>query len=172
MTLVKAVFLYIDGTLMETNYLHVEASVRALEGVRDPVPRAVIHEQIGKGSDKLISSLSERGYGVWFAASAEPEELKHHMEALGVEGKIAGVVSSGDAEESKPSPDIFALALERAGVFPEDAVIVGDSVWDVEAAKEAGVRTAAVMTGCFQSRRAGGGGGLRGLQRLPRTTQR
>jgi beta-phosphoglucomutase-like phosphatase (HAD superfamily) len=52
--LAKAVFLDIDGTLMDTNYLHVEARARALEEVRDPVPRAVIHEQIGKGSDKLI----------------------------------------------------------------------------------------------------------------------
>lgn len=52
--MVKAVFLDIDGTLMDTNYLHVEAWARALEEVRDPVPRAVIHEQIGKGSDKLI----------------------------------------------------------------------------------------------------------------------
>jgi HAD superfamily hydrolase (TIGR01509 family) len=190
MTLVKAVFLDIDGTLMDTNYLHVEAWARALEEVREPVPRAVIHEQIGKGSDKLIpefvrgeeaseragelhkefygeiqdrahplagareliSSLSERGYGVWFATSAEPEELEHHMNALGAEGKIAGVVSSEDAEESKPSPDIFALALKRAGVSPEEAVVVGDSVWDVEAAKEAGVRTAAVMTGGAFSR--------------------
>ena len=51
--MVKAVFLDIDGTLMDTNYLHIEARARALK-VRDPVPRAVIYEQIGKGSDKLI----------------------------------------------------------------------------------------------------------------------
>ena len=65
---------------------------------------------------------------------------------------MSGVVSSDEAEESKPAPDIFALALERAGVSREDAVVVGDSIWDIEAAKEAGVRVAAVMTGGTFSR--------------------
>src|SRR3712207_6554309 len=59
MTLVKAVFLDIDGTLMDTNYLHVEAWAHALEKVKDPIPRAVIHKQIGKGTDKLIPEFVE-----------------------------------------------------------------------------------------------------------------
>jgi HAD superfamily hydrolase (TIGR01509 family) len=104
------------------------------------------------GAKELISSLVEGGYEVWLATSAEPEELEHHMQELGAEDNIAGVVSSDEAEESKPAPDIFGLALERAGVSPEDAVVVGDSIWDIEAAKEAGVRVAAVMTGGAFSR--------------------
>lgn len=183
--MIKAVLLDVDGTLMDTNYLHVEAWAHALEEVGDPVPRAVIHGRIGKGSDKLlpefvegeeaskkaselhkeyyselqdrgqplpgakeiISSLAERGYGVWLATSAEPEELQHHLEELAAEDKIAGVVSSEDAEESKPSPDIFELALERAGASAGEAVVVGDSVWDIEAANGAGIRAVAVLTG-------------------------
>jgi HAD superfamily hydrolase (TIGR01509 family) len=189
MTLVKAVFLDIDGTLMDTNYLHIEAWAQAFEEVGARPPRSRIHHEVGKGSDKLIpefvedgkaervselhseyyaklqerghplpgakelvTSLVERGYEVWLATSAEPEELEHHMQELGAEGKISGVVSSDEAEESKPAPDIFGLALERAGVAPEDAVVVGDSIWDIEAAKEAGVRVAAVMTGGAFSR--------------------
>ncbi len=187
--MVKAVFLDIDGTLMDTNYLHIEAWAQAFEEVGARPPRSRIHHEVGKGSDKLIpgfvedgkagrvselhseyyaqlqerghplpgakelvASLAERGYEVWFATSAKPEELEHHMKELGAEGKISGVVSSDEAEESKPAPDIFGLALERAGVSPEDAVVVGDSVWDLEAAKEAGVRAAAVMTGGAFSR--------------------
>jgi HAD superfamily hydrolase (TIGR01509 family) len=187
--LVKAVFLDIDGTLMDTNYLHIEAWAQAFEEVGVWPPRSRIHHEVGKGSDRLIpefveegkvervselhseyygklqerghplpgakelvASLVERGYEVWLATSAKPEELEHHMEELGAEGKISGVVSSDDAEESKPAPDIFGLALERAGVSPEDAVVVGDSIWDIEAAKEAGVRAAAVMTGGAFSR--------------------
>jgi HAD superfamily hydrolase (TIGR01509 family) len=187
--LVKAVFLDIDGTLMDTNYLHIEAWAQAFEEVGARPPRSRIHHEVGKGSDRLIpefveegkiervselhseyygklqerghplpgakelvASLVERGYEVWLATSAKPEELEHHMEELGAEGKISGVVSSDDAEESKPAPDIFGLALERAGVSPEDAVVVGDSIWDIEAAKEAGVRAAAVMTGGAFSR--------------------
>jgi HAD superfamily hydrolase (TIGR01509 family) len=104
------------------------------------------------GAKELVASLVERGYEVWLATSAKPEELEHHMNELGAEGKISGVVSSDEAEESKPAPDIFGLALERAGVSPEDAVVVGDSIWDLEAAKEAGVKAAAVMTGGAFSR--------------------
>jgi HAD superfamily hydrolase (TIGR01509 family) len=189
MTLVKAVFLDIDGTLMDTNYLHIEAWAQAFEEIGTRPPRSKIHHEVGKGSDKLIpefvedekaeqaselhskyygelqerghplpgakeliTSLAERGYEVWLATSAEPEELEHHMSELGAEDNIAGVVSSDEAEESKPAPDIFGLALERAGVAPEEAVVVGDSIWDIEAAKEAGVRVAAVMTGGAFSR--------------------
>jgi HAD superfamily hydrolase (TIGR01509 family) len=189
MTLVKAVFLDIDGTLMDTNYLHIEAWAQAFEEVGARPPRSRIHHEVGKGSDKLIpefvedgkaervselhseyyarlqerghplpgareliESLVDRGYGVWLATSAEPEELEHHMQELGAEDNIAGIVSSDEAEESKPAPDIFGVALERAGVSPEDAVAVGDSIWDIEAAKEAGVRVAAVMTGGAFSR--------------------
>src|SRR3712207_4516646 len=185
MTLVKAVFLDIDGTLMDTNYLHIEAWAQAFEEVGARPPRSSIHHEVGKGSDKLIpefvegdqraervselhsdyygklqerghplpgakeliASLVERGYEVWLGTGAKPEELEDHMEERGAEDNIAGVGSSDEAEESKPASDIFGLALERAGAAPEDAVVVGDSIWDIEAAKEAGVRAAAVMTG-------------------------
>jgi HAD superfamily hydrolase (TIGR01509 family) len=189
MTLVNTVFLDIDGTLMDTNYLHIEAWAQAFEEVGARPPRSRIHHQVGKGSDKLIpefledqkaervselhsefyaelqerghplpgakkliASLVEGGYEVWLATSAKPEELEHHMSELEAEGWISGVVSSDEAEESKPAPDIFGVALERAGTAPEDAVVVGDSIWDIEAAKEAGVRVAAVMTGGAFSR--------------------
>ena len=183
--MIRVVILDIDGTLMDTNYLHVEAWEQAFEEVGERPPRSRIHHQVGKGSDKLIpefvkngeagervselhgefyaklqdrghplpgakeliASLVDGGYEVWFATSAKPEELEHHMEELEAEGKVAGVVSSEEVEETKPEPDIFELALQRAESSPEEAVAVGDSVWDVEAAKEAGVRTAAVMTG-------------------------
>ena len=188
--MVKAVFLDIDGTLMDTNYLHIEAWAQAFEEVGVWPPRSRIHHEVGKGSDKLIlefledeqkagrvsdlhsgyyaelqerghplpgakelvASLVERGYEVWLATSAKPEELEHHMYELGAEDKISGIVSSDEAEESKPAPDIFTLALERAGASPEEAVVVGDSIWDIEAAKEAGIRVAAVMTGGAFSR--------------------
>ena len=83
------------------------------------------------------------------------------MEELETEGRIAGVVSSEEVEGTKPAPDIFGLALKRAG--SEETVAVGDSVWEVEAAKEAGVRTVAVLTGGAFSRPSWKRRGLRGL---------
>ncbi len=181
----KVVVLDVDGTLMDTNYLHVEAWGRAFEQVGQRIPRAKIHKQIGKGSDllvpefiegedaiekasqlhselymemqehglplpgakEIISSLVERGYDVWFVTSAKDEELEHYIELLEAEGRISGVVSSEDVENSKPAPDIFEEALRRAGSSPDETVCVGDSVWDIEAAKEAGIRTVAVLSG-------------------------
>ena len=181
----RVVVLDVDGTLMDTNYLHVEAWARAFEEVGRRVPRVELHRQVGKGSDLLISefvddeetaqnidelhsefyaelqehghplpgakelipSLAERGYEVWFVTSAKDEELEHHMSELEAEGKISGVVNSSDVENSKPAPDIFELALEKAGASPDEIVAVGDAVWDIEAAARAGVRTVAVLTG-------------------------
>ena len=69
------------------------------------------------------------------------------MEELEAEDKVDGVVSSEEVEGTKPAPDIFELALKKAGSLPEETVAVGDSVWDVESVKEAGVRTVALLTG-------------------------
>jgi HAD superfamily hydrolase (TIGR01509 family) len=181
----KAVILDVDGTLMDTNYLHTEAWARAFEEVGRRVPRAEIHKQIGKGSDQLIgefledegaaekadelhseiymdlqrycyplpgakrlvASLAERGYQIWFVTSADPEELEQYLEQLETEGRLTGVVSSDDVESSKPAPDVFELALQKAGVSPEDAVAVGDAVWDIESANKANVPIIAVLSG-------------------------
>jgi HAD superfamily hydrolase (TIGR01509 family) len=186
----KVVVLDVDGTLMDTNYLHTEAWARAFEEVGHRVPRARLHKQIGKGSNlligefvedeetgekidelhselyaelqeyghplpgakELISTLRERGYEVWFVTSAKDEELEHHMEELEAEGRISGVVNSSAVENPKPAPDIFELALQRAGASPDGTVAVGDAVWDVEAADAAGIRTVAVLTGGAFSR--------------------
>jgi len=186
----RVVVLDVDGTLMDTNYLHTEAWARAFEEVGHRVPRYRLHEQIGKGSNllirefvedeemeeriddlhselyaklqeyghplpgakELISSLHERGYEVWFVTSAKDEELEHHMQELDAEGNISGVVNSSAVENPKPAPDIFELALQRAGASPDETVAVGDAVWDVEAADGAGIRTVAVLTGGAFSR--------------------
>src|SRR3712207_5527857 len=99
------------------------------------------------GARELIPSLAERGYEVWFVTSAKDEELEHHMGELEAEGRISGVVNSSDVESSKPAPDIFELALERAEAAPDETVAVGDAIWDIESASAAGIRTVAVLTG-------------------------
>jgi HAD superfamily hydrolase (TIGR01509 family) len=104
------------------------------------------------GAKELISTLLERGYEVWFVTSAKDEELEHHMDELEAEGRISGVVNSSAVENPKPAPDIFELALNRAGASPDETVAVGDAVWDVEAADAAGIHTVAVLTGGAYSR--------------------
>ena len=183
--MVKVVVLDVDGTLMDTNYLHTEAWARAFEEVGHRMPRVRLHKEVGKGAGllirefvddeetvekiqdlhsefygelqeyghplpgakELISSLKERGYEVWFVTSAKDEELEHHMQELEAEGNIDGVVNSSAVDNPKPAPDIFEETLRRAGATPEETVAVGDALWDVEAAKAAGIRTVAVLSG-------------------------
>ncbi len=181
----RLVVLDVDGTLMDTNYLHTEAWARAFEKVGHRVPRVKLHREVGKGAEllirefvddaetvekiqdlhsefyeelqqhghplpgakELISSLKERGYEVWFVTSAKDEELEHHMQELEAEDEIDGVVNSSAVENSKPAPDIFEETLRRAGATADETVAVGDAIWDVEAAREAGIRTVAVLSG-------------------------
>jgi phosphoglycolate phosphatase-like HAD superfamily hydrolase len=62
---------------------------------------------------------------------------------------IVAATCSEDAEATKPEPDIFAAALERSGLTAERAIVVGDSVWDVEAARRIGLQTVGVLSGGF-----------------------
>ena len=183
--MVKVVVLDVDGTLMDTNYLHTEAWARAFEETGHRMPRVRLHKEVGKGAGllirefvgdeetvekiqdlhseyydglqeyghplpgakELISSLKQRGYEVWFVTSAKDEELEHHMQELEAEDRVDGVVNSSSVENPKPAPDIFEEALWRAGATAEETVAVGDAVWDIEAAREAGIRTVAVLSG-------------------------
>ena len=183
--MIRIVILDVDGTLMDTNYLHVEAWGRALRAVNQQIPRAMIHRQIGQGSrlmleellidqavmqnanelhdsfyeemqqhavplpgaQELVSNLTSHAYEVWLATSAKSEELEHHLDALECRKTIAGVVSSDDVEKAKPAPHIFQETLSRANGAPEEAIVVGDTVWDIQSANKCGLRSMAVMTG-------------------------
>src|SRR4051812_37165816 len=97
-----------------------------------------------RGARELIADLKERGGQVVLASSAKQTELEHYLDLLGARDMADDWTSSADVEETKPSPDLIQAALAKAG--GGDAVMVGDTVWDIEAAKRADVPTIAVMT--------------------------
>jgi HAD superfamily hydrolase (TIGR01549 family) len=100
-----------------------------------------------EGARGLIEDLKQRGHTVVLASSAKPEEVEHYLDLLDARELADAWTSSGDVERTKPDPDLVEAALERAG--GGEAVMVGDSVWDCEAATNAGVDTIAVLTGGF-----------------------
>jgi HAD superfamily hydrolase (TIGR01509 family) len=98
---------------------------------------------------RLIEDLHARGHRVLLASSAKQQELDHYLELLDARELVDGWTSSADVQATKPAPDIVHVALDRAGAAADEAVMVGDSPWDAEAAARAGVSTIAVMTGGF-----------------------
>lgn len=99
------------------------------------------------GARELLEAIAELGWQAVLATSAGEEELSVLRAALDAEDLISAVTSSADAEEAKPDPDIVATALDRIKAQPEQAVFLGDTVWDVQAGRRAGVPTAAVLSG-------------------------
>ncbi len=102
-----------------------------------------------KGSRELIEELKRRGHTVVLASSAKQDEVEHYLDLLDARELADAWTTSADVEETKPEPDLVKAALERAGADPDEAVMVGDTPWDVEAAARAGVRTVVVRTGGF-----------------------
>ena len=101
------------------------------------------------GSRELIEDLKRRGHTVILASSAKQDEVDHYLDLLGARELADGWTTSADVEATKPQPDLIDAALERAGAAAGEAVMVGDTPWDVRAAGNAGVETIAVLTGGF-----------------------
>jgi HAD superfamily hydrolase (TIGR01509 family) len=100
-------------------------------------------------SRELIVALKDRGHTVVLASSAKDQEVDHYLDLLDARDLADGWTTSGDVESTKPAPDLVTAALERVGADADSAVMVGDTPWDVKAAKQAEVATITVVTGGF-----------------------
>ena len=102
-----------------------------------------------EGARELISDLGCRGHLVVLASSAKQEEVDRYLELLKARELAEAWTTSADVEATKPAPDLVKAALGRVGGSAEDAVMIGDTPWDVHAARAAGVPTIGVLTGGF-----------------------
>ena len=179
----------IDGTLVDSNYLHVDAWDRAFVSVGHPVDAWRIHRGIGMdsamlldrllgadadalgeragnehsrlyreqsdrlrpvaGARELITTLHERGHRIVLATSAPTDELAVLREVLDIDDAVHAATSADDVATAKPHPDLIHVALDRADTAAGDAIMIGDSVWDIEAAVRAGVRSIGLLSGGF-----------------------
>lgn len=99
------------------------------------------------GAASLLRRLHGAGLTVALATSASEDDIGDLRAALDADDAIDEVVHAGDVERSKPAPDIFAVAREKAGVDPDRVLAIGDSIWDVRAARVAGMGCVAVESG-------------------------
>jgi HAD superfamily hydrolase (TIGR01509 family) len=136
------------GALTDDRFEEREGdSIRAAEKV-------LYMELIGEvepmqASRELLEELKRRGHTVVLASSAKADEVEHYVELLAARNIADAWTTSADVEQTKPQPDLVNSALTKAEADAKDAVMVGDTTWDIRAAEAAKVPTIAVRTGGF-----------------------
>ena len=187
MTARSGVLFDVDGTLVDTNYLHTLAWARAFDDVGEWAPMNAIHRLIGMGGDQLVPRLighdspaaSDRrairyreligeartfpgaaellhqvhdaGLAVVIASSAPRDELDAMLELIGAGDVIDATTSADDVTAAKPEPDVFHRAMDVGGIDPGRCIVVGDSIWDVQAARAASLPCLGVESGGFSA---------------------
>ena len=97
---------------------------------------------------ELFQRIRDDNKRIALASSGTKAETKYYIELLEIDDLIDGYVSGDDADSSKPAPDISAASLKKVGdISPADAVTVGDTRFDIEAAKKLGRKTIALLCG-------------------------
>ncbi|MFE7378939.1 HAD family hydrolase [Streptomyces zhihengii] len=184
----RAAVFDVDGSLVDTNHLHVVTWWEAFRQAGHRVSTHAIHRAIGLASGDLVAHLlgGERareeadavsaahkalygqylerlapmphagrllrrlagdGWKVVLATSAGGHELSALRRAIDADDAIAGTASADDVSEGKPAAEPVERALELVGVAAEHAVFVGDTVWDMRAGRNAGVRCVGLLCG-------------------------
>jgi HAD superfamily hydrolase (TIGR01509 family) len=126
-------------------------AIRAAEG--DLYAELIDEVEPMEGAGELIADLKRRGHAVVLASSAKPDEVERYVDMLDAREIADGWTTGGDVEATKPQPELLDAALEKARAAGGDdsVLMVGDSVWDCEAAKRAGIETVGLLTGGFSA---------------------
>ena len=97
---------------------------------------------------ELFQRIHDDNKRIVLASSGKKADTRYYFDLLKIDDLIEGYTSGDDADNSKPAPDIFAASLKKlGGISPADAVAVGDTRFDIEAAKKAGLKTIAFLCG-------------------------
>jgi HAD superfamily hydrolase (TIGR01509 family) len=174
---VQAVIFDIDGTLVDSVDLHAQAWKDAFEKFGKIIPFHYIRRQIGKGSEQfgdeldryrgdlfkkqylprvkafpkvreLFQRIRKDGKQIVLASSAKADELEAYKKIAQIEDLVESETSSDDADRSKPYPDIFQAALAQLrGVTPENAIVIGDTPYDAQAASKVNLETIGLLCG-------------------------
>lgn len=105
--------------------------------------------QPAKGARQLIQHMKDAGLRLIIATSATSQELEVLLKAAQVDDLLDQATTSSDAEASKPAPDIVEAALSKLKIEPSQALMLGDTPYDIQSANAAGVGVIAVRCGGF-----------------------
>lgn len=148
-----------------------EADAEKGEDIRET--RKEIYEELIEevapldGAHELIADLKERGRTAVLASSAPEKEIDHYLDLLEARDLADGWTTDDDVEATKPEPDLVRAALVMART--DEAVLVGDTPWDIESARKSGIETITVITGGYSEqelRDAGAVGVYESVQEL------
>lgn len=187
LTRVTAVVFDLDGTLVDSTYVHTICWWEAIQQFGHERPMAVVHHAVGMGADQLLGHVLGEGrdpgqdeaiaaahdalFATWherlrpfpaarslltwcrdagltvaLAASVGRRDLWAMLDVLD-HPDFDVVVTGDDMDGTRPSPELLEAVLSRADLEPQDLLVVGDSVWDMEAAKVLGAPAVGVATG-------------------------
>ena len=190
--MIRAAIFDLDGTLVDSNELHVQAWQETFRHFGKEIPLEELRRQIGKGGDQYLPEfLSERemrefgkqadefrgkifkkkyfaqvrpfprvrelferlrgeGKKIALASSGKADEVAHYRKLLEVDDLVDSQTTMDEVAHSKPKADVFIAALLALGNLPaEEAIAIGDTPYDVEAAKKINLSTIAVLCGGF-----------------------
>lgn len=189
--MIRAAIFDLDGTLVDSNELHVRAWEETFRHFGKEFPLARLREQIGKGGDQYLPEfLSEmeirkfgeeveeyrgqifkkkylpevrpfpkvrellervRGEGkkIALASSGKEDEVDNYQKLLGIADLVDSRTTADQVAHSKPKADVFITALRLIGSSPDEAIAIGDTPYDVQAAKKIGLPVIGLLCGGF-----------------------
>jgi HAD superfamily hydrolase (TIGR01549 family) len=190
--MIRATIFDLDGTLVDSNELHVLAWQETFRHFGKEIPLERLREQVGKGGDQylpvFLTEMEMREYGgqadeyrgkifkkkylpelrpfpkvrelfervrsdgkkIALASSGKDDEVEHYQKLLGIEDLVDSRSTADQVAHSKPKADVFIAALRTLGSLPpEEAMAIGDTPCDVQAAKKIGLPIIGLLCGGF-----------------------
>jgi phosphoglycolate phosphatase-like HAD superfamily hydrolase len=110
------------------------------------------HVRAFPGVRALFEDLKRRGRRIALATDCEKDELRHYLTVSGIEGLVDAIGCGDDVKHGKPAPDVVQIALRRVRAGRKFSVLIGDTPYDAQAARNAGIAPVGVLTGHFSGR--------------------
>ncbi len=141
--------LFARAVAREIGRVLTDAEAEALQRRHGELFRELLPERRPlPGAGELLADLRAGGVAHGIATSGRRPEIDRSLEALGIPAETV-VVERGDVLRAKPEPDLFLACQERLGVTVADCYVVGDAVWDLLAARRAGMLSVGLLTGGY-----------------------